>query len=204
MRKDKSKQKAKIDLFVVFLFSCVPMIVYLVFEQSWRSLNQNSTISFLYKFSVQSLLAYSLAGLGFTIVMLWRKEKLSSYGLVKKNAIVSVLLSVLVFVPHLIFLIATKGYHGYVPMSGAIIYDSIVQRSFLQQILCMIIVFAIWGFCEGFTYVYVGQKINTLFPIKSKYINWGAVLGGILMIKDINKNAWGCIVSFLFLWNAFP
>lgn len=229
----RNKQKIKRDLVVIFLASLVPMIIYLVFEQSWRAFNQNGSINFWYKFVLQSLIAYCLAGLGFTIVMLWRKEGFSSYGLVKKNTISSILMSILVFLPHLVFLVITKGFHGYAPMSGAIIYDSIMDRPFLQRFFCMIVVFLIWGFCEGFTYVFVSQKINSLLSKQNRFLNVGAVIGGIicvmmhggialnvvslfdaltmfifvygiLTVKDINKNAWGCIFAFLFLWNAFP
>ena len=79
------KRKAKTDLLIVFLASLVPMVIYLIFEQSWRSLAQNSSVNFWYRFSMLSLIAYCLAGLGFTIVMLYRKENLSRYGLVKIN-----------------------------------------------------------------------------------------------------------------------
>lgn len=139
MHKDRSKQKTKTDLLLIFLASLIPMIIYLVFEQSWRSFNSNPNIHFWYKFALQSLIAYCLAGLGFTIVMLWRKEKWSSYGLVTKNTLVSILSSVLVFLPHLIFLILTKGFHGYMPMSGAIVYDSVMERPLLQQFICMML-----------------------------------------------------------------
>lgn len=233
MKKDIRKQNAKKDIFVIFLTSLIPMVVYLIFESSWRSFHQDINVHFWYKFALQCFISYCLAGLGFTIVMLWRKEKFSHFGLLSKNTLVSIVLSAVVFLPHFIFLMVTKGYHGYAPMSGAILYDSIMQRPFLQQLFCMVVVFAIWGFCEGFTYVYIGRKVNDIFPIKNQYLNWGAIIGGtlcvmmhggialnwisifdaitmflfvygILTIKDITNNAWGCVASFLFLWNAFP
>ena len=97
----------------------------------------------------------------------------------------------------------------------------------------MIIVFFCWGFCEGFNYVFISRKLNIIFPTKIKLLNIGAIVSaiicvmlhggisfnvvaifdaltmfifmyGILVIKDMKHNAWGCIFAFFFLWNAFP
>jgi len=224
---------AKQDLLIIFISALIPMVIYFLFEPQWRLFNQDPAMNFAVKFIVQSLLSFSLAGLGFSIVMLLRREKFSAYGLVTINMIPAITLSVLSFVPHLLFLIFTKGFHGYAPMSGAIIYDSVMSRPTLQRVICMAIIFLIWGFCEGFTYVYASQKINEILPIKNKFINFGAIICGvlcimmhggislnpvsmsdaltmfifvygILIVKDNFDNAWGCIFSFLFLWNAFP
>lgn len=229
----KTKKQAKIDLLIVLLGSIIPAIIYLFFAESWRGLNQSQNINFWIKFSISTILAYCLAGLGFTIAMLFRKEKFSEFGLIKKNAFIAILFSIICFLPHFIFLIVTRGFHGYIPMSGAIVYDSVMQRSIQEKIFCMIIIFIVWGFCEGFSYIYIAQKINVIFPVKSKWLNVGAIVGallcvfmhggisldvkvmfdaltmfvfvyGILVTKNITGNAWGCIFSFFFLWNSFP
>lgn len=230
---DLQKSKARKDLIIAILASLIPAIIYLFFESTWRTLNQNDSSNFWLVFIVQSLLSYSLAGLGFTIIMIYRKENFKYYGLIKKNSISTIILSIIVFVPHFIFLISTKGFNGYAPMSGSILYNSVIERPFIEKIFCFIIVFLIWGFCEGFTYVFLSQKLNIIFSNKNKLLNIGAIIGGILCvlmhggisldfiklldaitmfifvygiltIKDIKGNALGCIFSFLLLWNAFP
>lgn len=224
---------AIIDLLILLLMTLFPVIIYLFFEQQWRELNKSPQISFAVKFFIQSFLSFSLAGIGFVTVMIFRKEKFIEFGLVKKGALVSILLSIVAFIPHFIFLMVSKGFHGYMPMSGAIIFDSVMEQQLFVKIFCMIIVYFLWGFCEGFNYVFISQKLNIIFPNKRKFLNIGALVCGflcvmlhggisfnmiaifdaltmfvfvygILLIKDINNNSWGCIFAFLFLWNAFP
>lgn len=118
-------------------------------------------------------------------------------------------------------------------MSGAIIYDRVIEQPFSQQGIYLAIIFLIWGFCEGFSYIFICDKINVLYESKNTYLNIGAIAGGILcmlmhggislnpiiiadaitmfifiygtlLVKNITGNAWGCIFSFFFLWNAFP
>jgi hypothetical protein len=117
-------------------------------------------------------------------------------------------------------------------MNGTVLTDSILARPFPQNVLCMGLVYLIWGFFEGITYVFFSKKINTIFIFKNKCLNIGAIfcgiicvlihgiigfdlltsietitvfifIYGILIIKDTTGNAWGCVFSFLFLWNAF-
>lgn len=233
MNSKKTKKQAIIDLIIIFACSVIPMIIYLFLGQYWRSLSQSDSVNFWVKFLIQCFLSFCLAGLGFVVVMILRKEDFAKFGLVRKNIVGSIILSSLTFVPHFIFLMVTRGFHGYVPMSGAIVFDSVMLQSLFEKIICVIILFAIWGFCEGFSILYIGQKINSIWKPKTKFLNIGAIVSaiifvfmhggvsldpvvlfdaitmfvfiyGILVIKDITGNAWGCIFSFFFLWNAFP
>ena len=227
------KKRAKADLLIVSISALVPTVIYLFFEPQWRVASQDPDTSFGITFFVMCVLAFCLSGLGALLVVSVLKESFASYGMVRKNAFIVILLSVLAFIPHLIFMIAANGWHGYAPMSGAIVYDGVVSRPPFQRLVCMGIVFLIWGFCEGFTYVLVSRKVNTILPAKGDFMNFGAIIGGILcvmmhggvpldllslfdaltmfifiyvilIVKDRFRNAWGCIFSFFFLWNAFP
>ena len=88
----------------------------------------------------------------------------------------------------------------------------------------------VWGFFEGFNYVVICEKINRRFPVKTKFFDWGAlvvsIMGilfhpmsfsiqgiieivttfiaiyGMLQVRKVYKNAWGCVFAFLFIWNA--
>ena len=226
------KQKAKRDLIILFCATLIPLIIYLFFANVWNIRGRDESINFWLRFWSISLTAYGLAGLGCTIVFLYRKERFSDYGLVKKDAFLSIALSVFAFIPHFLFMYFTGDVEGYLPMNGTVLTDSVLARPFPQNILCMGFLFLIWGFFEGMSYVYISKKINTIFPPKNQYLNWGAIFGGIvcvlmhgmigldiltiieaitvfifiygiLVVKDKTGNAWGCVFSFLFLWNAF-
>jgi len=89
-----------------------------------------------------------------------------------------------------------------------------------------------WGFFEGFNYVVICEKINKLLPVKHGWLNWGAIICGVMCIlihgmigvtpesiiemltvfvaiygmlvtRTVTGNAWGCVFVFVFLWNAF-
>jgi hypothetical protein len=230
--KSITAKKAMQDLIIIFFAALIPLIIYLFFEKVWNIKGRDENINFWLRFWLISLSAYGLAGLGYTIVFIYRKEKFRDYGLVKRKTFLSIVLSILVFVPHFLFMVYTGSVQGYFPMNGTVLTGSIIVRPFPQNVLCMGLVFLIWGFFEGMTYVFVSKKINTIFIFKNKYLNVGAIFGGIicvlihgiigfdlltlieaitvfifiygiLIIKDTMGNAWGCVFSFLFLWNAF-
>ena len=84
---------------------------------------------------------------------------------------------------------------------------------------------------EGFNYVVISKKINDRYVCKNKWLNYGAIVCGLvcvlihgmvgfdlytffaalttfiiiygmLIVKEKTNNAWGCIFIFLFFWNA--
>jgi hypothetical protein len=226
------KQKTKKDLVIWFFATLIPLIIYVFFENVWNIQGRDESINFWLRFWLICLSAYGLAGLGCTIVFIYRKERFHDYGLIKNKTLLSIALSILVFIPHFLFMFFTGNVQGYFPMNGTVLTRSALNRPFPQNILCMGLIFLIWGFFEGMNYVFISKKINMLFPPKNKYRNVGAIFGGvacvvfhgmiglglltlieaitvfifvygILIIKDITGNAWGCVFSFLFLWNAF-
>ena len=228
---DFQKKSAK-DLLVIAIATIIPLVIYLFFENEWKVLARNEDVNIWLRYFPIVMLAYGLSGLGCTIVMIYRKELFSLYGLVRKGFFSTILLSIVVFIPHFLFLLCTDDINGYSPMQGTVITDSILKLSFPQNILGMIGIFLVWGFFEGFTYVVISKKINDCFPCRHKWLNWGAILCavlcillhgmigfdikslfeaattfiliyGILVIKEYTENAWGCIFVFFFLWNAF-
>jgi hypothetical protein len=225
-------QKAKKDLLIILVAALLPLVIYLFFENTWNTKGRDETISFWFRFWLICSLAYGLAGLGPTIVYIYRKEKISDYGLVKSKIALSIIFSILAFIPHFLFMFFTGGVQEYLPMNGTVLTRSVLSRPFPQNILCMLLLFLIWGFFEGMTYVVISKKINAIFTSKNKYFNVGAIVCGIicvlvhgiigidiltlieaisvfifvygiLIVKNITGNAWGCVFSFLFLWNAF-
>ena len=100
----------------------------------------------------------------------------------------------------------------------------------MVTIIGTLVIAVVWGFFEGFNYVVICEKINRRFPVKTKFFDWGAlvvsIMGilfhpmsfsiqgiieivttfiaiyGMLQVRKVYKNAWGCVFAFLFIWNA--
>jgi hypothetical protein len=108
----------------------------------------------------------------------------------------------------------------------------ILSSGFPVNVVGMLIIAVAWGFFEGFNYVVISEKINARFPPKNMWLNWGAIICGVmcilihgmigvtieniiemvtffiviygmLVVKEQTGNAWGSVFVFIFLWNAF-
>ena len=147
-------------------------------------------------------------------------------GLKKKGALKATDGTFAFFVPYLIYLIISGQLNGYMPLS-VLITDDILASSIFTKVVGMLIVAIFWGFFEGFNYYIVSRVINQRYPSK---INLGAIICaficilfhpfstsfwgilemivtfifiyGMVSCVDKNKNAWGCVFAFIFLWNA--
>ena len=98
------KQKnADKDLNIIVLFTLIPLIIYLVFGNSIMNFAKNSQLNIWLRFIPIILIQFGLAGLGSLIVILYRKEKLKEYGLVKNNLFKTIMLTIIVCIPSLIF-----------------------------------------------------------------------------------------------------
>jgi len=95
-----------------------PLILYLVFENIWNIQGRDESINFWLRFWLISLLAYGLAGLGCTITFIYRKEKFHDYGLVKNRTLLLIAFSILVFIPHFLFMFFTGNVQSYFPDMG--------------------------------------------------------------------------------------
>jgi len=121
---------------------------------------------------------------------------------------------------------------GYLPFQSVWTTKDVLSGNFPVNIIGMLITGAVWGFFEGFNYVVISDKINSLYSSTNKWLNWGAIICsvmcilihgvigitlesiiemvtvftaiyGMLMVKQFTGNAWGCVFVFIFLWNAF-
>ena len=91
------KQKnADKDLNIIVLFTLIPLIIYLVFGNSIMNFAKISQLNIWLRFIPIILIQFGLAGLGSLIVILYRKEKLKEYGLVKNNLFKTIMLTIIV------------------------------------------------------------------------------------------------------------
>ncbi len=223
------KKKLTIDLWIIALVTIAVYIVYGVFGSRIMSFCKNSDISVWPRLLMAAALEFGIAGLGITIVGLMRKESFASFGLRWENAIKAVLWTIVFFLPYILFIFLSGQFEGYEPLSIMVTPD-LHKAGIVATIIGTLVIAVVWGFFEGFNYVVICEKINRRFPVKTKFFDWGAlvvsIMGilfhpmsfsiqgiieivttfiaiyGMLQVRKVYKNAWGCVFAFLFIWNA--
>ena len=223
------KKKLTIDLWIIALVTIAVYIVYGVFGSRIMSFCKNSDISVWPRLLTAAALEFGIAGLGITIVGLMRKESFASFGLCWENAIKAVLWTIVFFLPYILFIFLSGQFEGYEPLSIMVTPD-LHKAGIVATIIGTLVIAVVWGFFEGFNYVVICEKINRRFPVKTKFFDWGAlvvsIMGilfhpmsfsiqgiieivttfiaiyGMLQVRKVYKNAWGCVFAFLFIWNA--
>lgn len=226
-----TQKRADTDVSIILLSSLAVFIIYILFQQQMNRYAFGEG-PLLLRTILMAFLQFGLAGLGMTIVCIFRKESFVLHGLHTKKLLPAIGLSFLCFVPHLIFMIANGDWKGYMPFQGVKLTSEVLASNFPINILGMIAIITAWGFFEGFNYAVLANKINQRYPIKHILLNWGAIacavfcilihgaigltpagiiemitvfvlIYGMLVVKEQTGNAWGCVFVFLFLWNAF-
>lgn len=223
------KKKLTIDLWIIALVTIAVYIVYGVFGSRIMSFCKNSDISVWPRLLTAAALEFGIAGLGITIVGLMRKESFASFGLRWENAIKAVLWTIVFFLPYILFIFLSGQFEGYEPLSIMVTPD-LHKAGIVATIIGTLVIAVVWGFFEGFNYVVICEKINRRFSVKTKFFDWGAlvvsIMGilfhpmsfsiqgiieivttfiaiyGMLQVRKVYKNAWGCVFAFLFIWNA--
>ena len=223
------KKKLTIDLWIIALVTIAVYIVYGVFGSRIMSFCKNSDISVWPRLLMAAALEFGIAGLGITIVGLMRKESFASFGLRWENAIKAVLWTIVFFLPYILFIFLSGQFEGYEPLSIMVTPD-LHKAGIVATIIGTLVIAIVWGFFEGFNYVVICEKINRRFPVKTKFFDWGAlvvsIMGilfhpmsfsiqgiieivttfiaiyGMLQVRKVYTNAWGCVFAFLFIWNA--
>lgn len=233
MKKELSvKQKnADKDLNIIIYSTLIPLIVYLIFSNNIMNYAKTDEMNIWLRFIPVMLLQFGLAGLGSCIVIFYRKEKLKEYGLVKHNFFKTIILSLAVCIPSMIFLLMNNEITSYLPLKGCLFTKVFLNSNFPTNVIGYILIAFVWGFMEGFNYVVISKKINDRYVSKNKWLNYGAIVCGLmcvlihgmvgldlytffealttfiiiygmLIVKENTNNSWGCIFIFLFFWNA--
>lgn len=234
MKKELSTKQisADKDLNIIIYATLIPLIVYFVFGNQIMDFVKSNDGNIWLKSIPIMLIQYGLAGFGSSIVMLYRKEKPTDYGVVKKNFIKTILLSVVVCIPAFVFMLVNNEIGSYLPLQGCNLTREFLASGFPTNVLGYGLIVLIWGLWEGFNYVVISRKVNERYPGKNQWLNTGAITCGILcvlihgmigvdlytifeaittfvliygmlIIKDKTNNAWGCVLISLLFWNAF-
>lgn len=227
------QREADKDLNILALFTFFPLIGFLAFQEPVISFSRNPDHSLWIRLLVLALCQFSIAGLGSSAILIYRKESIQKYGLVGKEIFPTLLQTVLIALPLLIFLIVSGQARSYLPFQSILITKEVIASPAPTNLLGYLFIALIWGFWEGFNYVVIAKKINLRYPQKGNgFWNLGALICalicllvhgmiglnpssllqestvfiliyGMLQIHRRTGNAWGCILIFFLLWNAF-
>lgn len=225
-------KKALSDILIIVIATFAAMAFFIPFQEPIYQFARDQGQPVLLRTLAMALIQFGVAGLGISLVMLIRRERFSQYGLIKRGALTSIGLSVLAFVPNIVFEFATGRADGYFPFQSVWMTREILTAPFPAPLAGLGLIAVAWGFFEGFNYVVICRKINCRFPSRNRWLNWGAltcavmcilihgmigltpegilealtvmvIIYGMLMASEFTGNAWGCVFVFVFLWNAF-
>ena len=224
------QKKLDTNLWIIALASMVVYILYAVIGSNLSSFFKDSSISVWPRLLVSAAMEYGIAGLGITLVCLFRRESFASYGLKKENAFKAIAGAVISFLPLIIFQIVSGQFEGYEPLSVMVTPD-LHKAGIISTVIGTLIIGLVWGFFEGFNYAVIAEVISRRYPTEHKLFDWGvlvsALMGilfhpihfdtlgiidlivtfialyGMLLIRKRTGNSWGCVFAFIFIWNAF-
>ena len=226
------KNKNFIDLLIIGGASFGVLLLFIIFDQSISGYVYDRSNPMIIRLIIPALLQFGIAGFGIVIVKFLRKESWISYGLRKKNLITAISFSLLSFVPYIIFRQLTNPIMSYQPFQMIDLTHWIQGTGLMTVLFGYLLIALCWGFFEGFNYVVISSKINQWIPVKIKWLNWGAIICsvvsllihgmfftnfielveviavfiiiyGLLVTVTQTKNAWGIIIAFVLMWNAF-
>lgn len=223
------QKKLDVDLWIIAITTILVYVIYAFIGGPLMAFCKNSTVSVWPRLLAATVMEYGIAGLGITIVCIIRKKSFASFGLVRKNTLKSIGVTVLCFVPYIVYVIATGQFEGYEPLSIMVTPD-LHKAGIVATIIGTLIIAIVWGFFEGFNYAVISEIIDRRYPINNKLFDWGALvctimgilfhpisfslfgmielitifiaLYGMLIIRKHTGNSWGCVFAFLFIWNA--
>ena len=134
-------------------------------------------------------------------------------------------------VPDLLYNLFAGNVHTWLPFSDVQTTAEALESGFPENALAMLLTALFWVFFEGFNYVVISDKIGERYPSKNRLWDWGAfvcavmcilihgavgvtpdavaemlctlfLIYGMLIVRKATGNAWGCILIFVFYWNA--
>ena len=217
------------DIWIIALVTLGVFLFYVTAGKQLMSFVVNSNISVVPRLLLNAGVQFGVAGLGITIVCILRKEKFTHFGLIRKNVFKAIIWTIICFVPSILYVFLSGQFNGYQPFS-ILITDDVIASGIPFSIIGMALIIVVWGFFEGFNYAVICEKIDSRYPSKKKWLDYGAItcaiicilfhpfstsfwgiveiittfiaIYGMLMVRKQTGNAWGCVFAFCFIWNA--
>lgn len=226
----ESLKDTKKDISIILAISLVSAILYITFSERIMNYGKDLSHPLLLRFLPVLFIQFGMSCMGILIVVLKNKEKLTKYGLVRKNILQSLIGCLFVSIPTVVFLFVTNDIHGFLPFQGMFLTNDILNAAIPFNIIGYFVIALIWGFGEGLFYVVLSDKINMIYKPNGIW-NIGAficaiisivihgmiglniivlfealatfiLMYGSLIIRQKFENAWGNILIFFVIWNA--
>ena len=225
----EQQKRLDVNLWIIALVTMTIYCLYGVIGKQLMTYCKDGSISVWPRLFAAAGMEFGIAGLGITLVCIFRKTSFVNFGLKKENAGRAVLGTLFCFLPYIAYVVLSGQFEGYEPFSIMVTPD-LHKAGILTTIAGTVIIATIWGFFEGFNYAVIAQFISERYPLNGKLFDWGAfvctlmgilfhpihfdlvgiadlattfvALYGMLMIRKHTKNSWGCVFAFLFIWNA--
>lgn len=225
----EEERKIDTDLWIILLVTLAVFFCYIVMQKQILDYIKNDSISIIPRLLLNASIQFGIAGLGISIVCVFRKEKFSQFGLVQKNLLKSILGTIISFIPCIICIVLSGQFRGYQPFN-ILVTEDVIASGFPFSIIGMALIVIVWGFFEGFNYAVICEKINRRYPSKNQWLDYGAItcaiicilfhpintsfwgiaeiittfiaIYGMLIVRKKTGNSWGCVFAFLFIWNA--
>lgn len=224
-------KKAGLDLWIIAIITLSFFLIYMINREAIINTISDRSIHVLARTLYAAFFQFGIAGLGVTVVFIFRKESPRSHGLNRKNIFKAIILSALCVIPYLVFLISTSDSIEYLLFKNIFATVELESYPFFIGLLSNIITVTVWGFFEGFNYIVISDKINIRYPSKNKFLNWGAIvcalacilihgavgiqlndiiemltiffmIYSLIIVKEKTGNAFGTIFVFIFFWNS--
>lgn len=169
------------DIWIIALVTLGVFLFYVTAGKQLMSFVVNSNISVVPRLLLNAGVQFGVAGLGITIVCILRKEKFTHFGLIRKNVFKAIIWTIICFVPSILYVFLSGQFNGYQPFS-ILITDDVIASGIPFSIIGMALIIVVWGFFEGFNYAVICEKINSRYPSKKKWLDYGAITCAIICI----------------------
>lgn len=226
----KKEEDVKKDIAIIMTVSFVSAVFYLALEGPIMDFGRDASHPLFLRFLPVWLIQFGMSCLGVLIVLVKNREDLAAYGLVQRHVWQSLAGCLLVSLPTVAFLYATKGIGRFLPFQGMFLTKEILYTPVPYCLIGYLVIAMTWGFGEGLFYVVLSKKIDLLYRPR-KLLDPGALICaviavaihgmigfdlttllealttfilmyGSLVIRQKTENAWGNIIIFFVIWNA--
>ncbi|CEQ06030.1 Uncharacterised protein [[Clostridium] sordellii] len=142
------QKKLDTDIWIIALITMGMFLFYMMFGNQMMDYIKDSSNSIILRLALNGGVQFGIAGLGITLVCIYRKERFSQFGLVKRNTIKAIFYSIICFVPYIMYIFISGQYTDYKPFS-IIITNDVLNSGVPINILGMILIIIVWGFLKA-------------------------------------------------------
>ncbi|HEX2926170.1 MAG TPA: hypothetical protein VHP38_07925 [Ruminiclostridium sp.] len=172
MDKKKTRINALLDLLIVILCFTLSGVLYIPF------LSMQSSMPAFLEIIYIMLIEFLGSGLAVFIIIHVRKEKLSDYGIHKKNTGASLIAGIILTVIFAVISSVQAGDVLWIPMRNHIAMRLSLTFMFPFNIIAILVTLFIWGPLEGIFFITIVKKLDDIIGkhVRNPYFSTGTIL----------------------------